>query len=341
MAREHIQSPRMVAIALAAELWIAGGRVAGRPADVHVRDGRIVDLSAALAAKAPRGAHVIDARGLWLVPAVIDAHVHLAVAGALPAVAAQELRSGVAAVLDLGAPERLLPSLRALPLTTVFSGPLLTAPRGYPTQSWGADGYGLEVATPELAQAGARFIKLAFDARFPLLTPEVARAAADEAHRLGLRVAAHALDEASVRRALDASADVFAHTPQGALPDELLSRIKIVVSTLHAFGGPVANLRALHRLGARIVYGTDLGNTGTAPGIDERELRLLAEAGLSPAEIVEAATRAGADLLGLPDLGRLQVGARASLLALREDPLADASALARPAFVLIDGVRQE
>ncbi len=335
----------MVAIALAAELWIVGGRIAGRPADVHVRDGRIFDL----ASKAPRGAQVIDAHGLWLAPAVIDAHVHLAVAGELSAVAALERRGGVAAVLDLGAPERLLPGLRDLPLDTVFSGPLLTAPRGYPTQSWGADGYGLEISTPDgaraavrrLAQTGARFIKLAFDARAPLLEPVVARAAADEAHRLGLKVAAHALDEAGVRRALDAGTDVFAHTPAGPLSDELLSRIKIVISTLHAFGGPVANLRALHRLGARIVYGTDLGNTGTVPGIDERELRLLAEAGLSAAEIVEAATRAGADLLGLPDLGRLTVGARASLLALREDPLADATALARPAFVLIDGVRQE
>ena len=335
----------MVAMALAAELWIVGGRVAGRAVDVHVRGGHIVDLGS----KAPRGAQVIDAHGLWLEPAVIDAHVHLSVAGALPEVARRELRGGVAAVLDLGEPERLLPQLRALPLSVSFSGPLLTHPRGYPTQSWGADGYGLELSTAgearaavqRLAGSGASFIKLAFDARFPLLEPAVARAAADEAHRLGLRVAAHALDEAGVVRALDAGVDVFAHTPVAPLPEDLLRRIKIVVSTLRAFGGPVANLRALHRLGARIVYGTDLGNAGTSPGIDARELQLLAEAGLGASEIVRAATRAGADLLGLPELGRLSVGSRASILALREDASIDATALARPAFVLIDGVRQE
>ena len=239
--------------------------------------------------------------------------------------------------------------LPASPLRVVFSGPLFTAPRGYPTQSWGANGYGLELSTPQaaraavqrLAGAGARFVKLAFDARYPLLDAAVARAASDEAHRLGLTVAAHALDEESVRRALGAGADVFAHTPTAPLSDELLRRIPIVVSTLHAFGGPLENLRALHRLGARIVYGTDLGNLGTAPGVDARELVLLREAGLSPREILDAATVHAAALLGLADLGRLETGFRASLVALRSDPAEDATALARPAFVLIDGVRQE
>lgn len=332
-------------MATAAELWIVGGRVAGRPVDVRVRGGRI----AALDAQAPPGAPRLDARGLWLAPAVIDAHVHLAFAGPLSEVAGLAQRGGVSAVLDLGAPEPLLPRLRALPLQVVWSGPLLTAPGGYPTQSWGRGGYGLELATAadaraavgRLAEGGARFIKLAFDGRFPLLPPEVARAAADEAHRRGLPVAAHALDQAGVLRALEAGADLFAHTPKEPLPDALLRRIRLVVSTLHSTRAAVSNLAALHRLGARIVYGTDLGNEDTAPGVDARELRLLAEAGLGAREIVHAATRAGADLLGLSDLGRLEVGARASLLALREDPELDAGALARPAFVLMDGVRPE
>lgn len=362
MAGEHIQSRAMVAMALAAELWIAGGRLGGRAVDVRVRDGRIAAIAPAApqepAATAPQepaatarpgGPRRIDARGLWLAPAVIDAHVHLAFAGPLAEVARRCARGGVAAVLDLGAPERVLGQLPALAVRVAFSGPLLTAPGGYPTQSWGADGYGLELSTPEaareavrrLAGRGARFIKLAFDARAPLLSPAVARAAADEAHRLGLRVAAHALDAAAVRRALDAGADVFAHTPVEPLPEELLRRIPVVISTLHAFGAPLANLRALHRLGARIVYGTDLGNEGTAPGVDARELQQLADAGLSPAEILAAATSAGADLLGLPELGRLEPGARGSLLGLRTDPLLDPGALARPAFVLIDGVPQE
>src|SRR5207248_2678636 len=157
-----------------------------------VEAGRI----AAEAPRPPAGSEILDASGLWLVPAFIDAHVHLSL---VPGAAAALLRAGVAAVLDLGAPERALPFDG--PLRVRFSGPLLTAPRGYPTQSWGRDGYGLEIATVQEARAaverlaarGARFAKLAFDPRYPVLAEDVARAAADEAHRRGMLVAAHAL----------------------------------------------------------------------------------------------------------------------------------------------------
>jgi imidazolonepropionase-like amidohydrolase len=339
-------------MALAEELWIVGARMMGsaKPSAVHVRAGRIVSLGGT----PPPGATVIDAAKLVLAPAVLDAHVHLAFAGEPGTVAREELRCGIAAVLDLGAPEALLPQLRRLPLRVLASGPLLTAPRGYPTQSWGAGGYGLELSTAaearaavaRLAGAGVRFIKLAFDPRFPLLAPEVARAAADEAHRRGLLVAAHALDADSVRRALEAGADVLGHTPVEPLAPELLDRAGklTVISTLQAFGAgepALENLRQLHARGARIVYGTDLGNEGTAPGIDARELALLARAGLSPAEVIDAATESAAALLGLGRLGRLAPGSAASLLALPEDPLVDPAALARPAWVLIEGVRPE
>jgi len=164
------------ALLLSAELWIAGGRLldahGARPAALAIEAGRI----AGEAPRPPAGAKIVDASGLVLLPAFIDAHVHLSVAGKVPDVAAAELRGGVAAVLDLGEPERTLP-LEAPPLRVRFAGPLFTAPRGYPTQSWGANGYGLELATPDearaavqrLAKAGARFVKLAFDRRFPLL----------------------------------------------------------------------------------------------------------------------------------------------------------------------------
>src|SRR3989441_2516357 len=63
------------------------------------------------------------------------------------------------------------PRSTLFPYTTLFRS--LTAPLGYPTQSWGANGYGLELKTPgdaraavlRLSKAGARFVKLAFDRR--------------------------------------------------------------------------------------------------------------------------------------------------------------------------------
>ncbi|TMA72306.1 MAG: hypothetical protein E6J67_20245, partial [Deltaproteobacteria bacterium] len=253
-------------------LWIVGARLAdpGPQATALGIDGTKIG---ARAARAPRGANTIDARGLTLVPALIDAHVHLSVAGEPASVARAQVKGGVAAVLDLGAPERTLP-LDHPPLRVRFSGPLMTAPGGYPTRSWGKNGEGLELATAadaraavlRLSQRGARFIKLAFDPRFPLLGPEVARAAAEEARHLGLRVAAHALETESVRLALDAGADVLAHTPRDPLPRDLLGRLqgKWVISTLRAFAVDPARLRALADAGTRIAYGTDLGNENTA-----------------------------------------------------------------------------
>lgn len=342
----------MAALLLSAELWISGGRLLDahgtRPAALAVQAGRI----AGEAPRPPPGAKTVDASGLLLLPAFVDAHVHLSVAGDVAEVAASELRGGLSAVLDLGEPERMLP-LGAAPLRVRFAGPLLTAPRGYPTQSWGANGYGLELATPgdaraavlRLSKAGARFVKLAFDRRFPLLDAEVARAAAEEAHRLGLRVAAHALDAEAVRRALAAGADVLAHTPVEPLPEDLVreaaARRAWLISTLHAYGGTSAaldNLRRLRAAGVRVAYGTDLGNQGTAPGIDAEELALLGKAGLSGREAIETATAAGAELLGEPDLGHLREGAAASLIGVPEAALRDPRLLARPKLVIVDGV---
>ena len=334
---------------VAAELWIAGGRLLGdqgtRAGALGIAQGRVVGE----AEKPPRGARIVDAGGLLLLPGFVDAHVHLALAGRLREMARAELDGGIAAVLDLGAPESLLP-LPLGPLRVRFAGPLLTAPGGYPTQSWGAAGYGLELDSPaaaqaavqRLAKAGARFVKLAFDARYPVLDAQVARIAADEAHRLGLAVAAHALDAEAVRRALEAGADVLAHAPVERLSDELVREIgaRWIISTLRVFGGGEAaldNLRRLRAAGARVVYGTDLGNEGTVPGIDAGELSLLLQAGLTAREVIDSATSAAAELLGEPDLGHLRAGASACVIGVPEQALEDVRLLARPPLVLAGG----
>jgi imidazolonepropionase-like amidohydrolase len=330
-----------------AAVWIANARLAGGPEPrgaVAIERGRIAQV----AAQPPARAASFDARGLLLLPAFADAHVHLSVAGDLRAVGETLLASGVATVLDLGEPERLLGEILALaPLQVGFAGPLLTAPGGYPTQSWGASGYGLEVGTVEEARAavvrlagrGAGIVKLAFDARHPVLDVDVARAAADEAHRHGLLVAAHALTARLVGLAIEAGADVLAHAPIGPLPEELIRQIGArrlrVISTLHAWRGEgVDNLRRLQAAGARVVYGTDLGNEGTSPGIDEEEISLLAAAGLSPAGIVAASVE-GAQLAGFA--AKIAPGARADLVLVPDEALVEPRLLARCQRVWIAG----
>jgi imidazolonepropionase-like amidohydrolase len=76
-----------------------------------------------------------------------------------------------------------------------------------------------------------------------------------------------------------------------------------------------------------ILAGTDCGNDGTTYGAGlHRELELLVEAGLSPAEALRAATAEPARAFGLEDRGRIAVGKRADLLLVEGDPTVEVTA---------------
>jgi imidazolonepropionase-like amidohydrolase len=186
---------------------------------------------------------------------------------------------------------------------------MITPPGGYPTRSWGADGYGLEcdgeaacvAAVDRVVDAGAAIVKVPIGAGGPDHDDATLRAIVARAHARDRLVAVHALDDASARRAAEAGADILAHTPVERLSADTVAlwSTRAVISTLRAFGGTetaVDNLRRLHESGATVLYGTDLGNTRTA-GIDPLELSLLAAAGLTDAEIRAAATADPARLL--------------------------------------------
>jgi imidazolonepropionase-like amidohydrolase len=85
------------------------------------------------------------------------------------------------------------------------------------------------------------------------------------------------------------------------------------------------NLKRLASAGVTIAAGTDAGNIGTLHGPSIfRELRLMADAGLTPAEVLAAATSGGARVMGREkDLGAVASGKLADLLILDRDPLAD------------------
>lgn len=87
------------------------------------------------------------------------------------------------------------------------------------------------------------------------------------------------------------------------------------------------SVRRLHAAGVPIVAGTDAPNTGTAHGASlHQELQLLAEAGLSPAQALAAATSVPAREFGLADRGRIAAGLRADLVLVEGDPGADLAA---------------
>jgi imidazolonepropionase-like amidohydrolase len=91
-----------------------------------------------------------------------------------------------------------------------------------------------------------------------------------------------------------------------------------------------ANTLALLRAGVPVLAGTDAPNPGLVFGASlHRELGHLVGAGLTPAEAIAAATSTPAEVFGLADRGRLVIGARADLVLVDGDPLADIAATQR------------
>ena len=91
------------------------------------------------------------------------------------------------------------------------------------------------------------------------------------------------------------------------------------------------NLKKVHDAGITIVMGTDAGNIGTLHGPSiYREMRLMQQSGLTPLEVLRAATTNGAIALGKPkDLGVIEAGRLADLVLLDADPLVDSGNLAK------------
>jgi imidazolonepropionase-like amidohydrolase len=104
------------------------------------------------------------------------------------------------------------------------------------------------------------------------------------------------------------------------------------------------SLRRLHAAGVPIVLGSDTPYQSWAVYAFHgpttlREVELLAEAGLSPMEALQASTRVPAEMIGLADeIGTLEVGKRADLVVVRGDPLTDLRALRAVLWTVRDGV---
>ncbi len=108
------------------------------------------------------------------------------------------------------------------------------------------------------------------------------------------------------------------------------------------FANALANTAALHRAGVTILAGSDAPNPGTAHGASlHRELELLVEAGLKPAEVLAAATSRTAERFGLEDRGQIASGKRADLVLVASNPLTDITATRDIVAVWKNGYRIE
>ncbi|QAV70400.1 amidohydrolase [Salinibacterium sp. UTAS2018] len=243
-----------------------------------------------------------------LLPGFRDAHVHLGLTEPRALVA-----GGLAAVDDLGGhPDRLrewagddaVPAVR-------YAAAFITAPGGYPSnRAWATTLAVAEVETGEQAMAavaeqlaaGATFIKVALNSDDgPVIDDDTLSALVEHAHSRGAEVVAHVQGVGQAQRAFVAGADRLAHTPwTEKLSDALIAEMvqpnsrflagrHSWISTLdiHGYGQrgrdfarASDNLSRFHTAGGAVRYGTDLGNGDLPPGLNERELTALQDAGV-------------------------------------------------------------
>ena len=181
------------------------------------------------------------------------------------------------------------------------------------------------------------------------ITPPIMRAIIDESHQHQLRVTAHTQHLEDALEVLEAGCDGLEHgVMRTRLQDEKLAtllkgRKASYAPTLSLFQAgrtgsgqdsdqletAMANLKQLADSGVRIVLGTDTLSRGTPPGSTTlKELELMVRAGLSPEQVIQAATRNAAEHLGrLDEFGTLEPGKLADLIMVDGDPLEDISVI--------------
>ena len=207
---------------------------------------------------------------------------------------------------------------------------------------------------------GADLIKVYADWDYPTLTVEELRVVVEEAHKAGRRVAAHATKLQGIRNALEAGVDSIEHGFGADRPTLQLMKAKGVwlvptlgplVNRARAAGDEASRQRVLKFLGyvqrmvrtavevgVKIAAGYDPGERAVQ-GTNARELVALRDAGLPGLEVIRAATLNASELLGLQDqIGTLEVGKSADMIAVPRDPLPDMSVFEHVTFVMKAGV---
>ncbi|HXJ77483.1 MAG TPA: amidohydrolase family protein [Candidatus Methylomirabilis sp.] len=186
----------------------------------------------------------------------------------------------------------------------------------------------------------------------PAFTREEMRVLVDEAHALGRKVMCHALGGPGLRLAVEAGVDSIEHGCYLADQPELIPMMAergivltptLLVYVYHResaaphvrqraralYARHVETVQMALAAGVKITAGTDAGGHGHP--VNARELECLVEAGLSPLQAIRAGTGLAAECLGREaELGTIQPGRLADLVAVDGDPLRDIALLQRP-----------
>ncbi len=371
---------------------------------ILVEGERIAAIGAAGSVGIPDGAERVDAKGTWLIPGLMNMHVHLGLIlpGKMAAELANESEAALALRMAVAARESLLAGVTTIRLTgdkahadlalmrainkgqaygpRIFSsGEALTITAGHGSKKDGTNYDGpdeLVKAARTQISAGARWIKILISGGIAtqggglanaLMTPEEIHAVIDAAHRFGAKVTAHSGSPVATDIAIDVGLDCVEH---GYFLDRpTLRKMKehgtwlvptIVVSQpatepfFKKIGSPPwylerrnsagkAHWKALQMAieeGVNIALGTDQlphepndGTTATA-----REAQYYMEAGMTPLQALRSATIEPARMLEAQDeIGSLETGKYADIVAVDKDPTQDIKALRNILLVMKGG----
>ncbi len=346
-----------------------GGVIEG--ATFVVEDGRFTAVGPTASMTLPDDIEHVDLTGKTVMPAVVNAHAHLAPDRDARTELLQHMAYyGTGVVISLGhdvgdAPFAMRNELVPDGARSLTAGRGITRPEPGRNDApfWIDTEDEARAAVQELASQNVDFVKIWVDDRggqYEKLTEPLYTAVIDEAHANGLKVTAHIFTLEDAKGLLLAGIDAFAHgirdqdvddevvalwleRPNVVLvpnlpgpgvaqdlswlsgtvpPDQLAEMQEASVDRPQAqesFAIQARNLDRLNREGITIAFGTD----GSSPFAIHQEIEDMVRAGMTPGEVIVAATSTSATLLDMEDAGSVAPGMSADFIVLDANPLED------------------
>jgi imidazolonepropionase-like amidohydrolase len=342
---------------------------------VVIQSDRIIAVGSRLDTDIPSDAEIIDAKGLTILPGFINSHVHNAFRDFNLKTWA---RDGVTTVRDLATRyagrdlsfwrNRLNSDPQNTRMITAFLA--ITAIRGY---SESVNGFPSSIQaeisgtidarqkTNEQIDKGADLIKVLIEddlygQQYPMLTLSEIKAVVETAHERGFPVSAHVSRTKHLELAIEAGVDDMAHMIIDDLSKKLIDRMIAkniyCVPTLELWKvydrmyqtnweiQAVENLRRFVQAGGKVALGTDIGGASGSfqSGMPIIEMELMQEAGMTPMQIIVAATKHGAHVCNREkELGTIEPGKIADIILIEGNPLKDIHNLKNLKMVIHNG----